>query len=53
MIPGYGDLLYQTGMADKSQAQHIDYVTNAIVKEIQQGDYKEAFIVCAANSATC
>ena len=45
MFNGYGDLLYQFGMADENEKAHIDSETAQGVEFIKRGDYYNAFLV--------
>ncbi len=46
MLSAYGPLLYQIGLADENQLEHINNETAKGVQFIQAGQYYEAFVVC-------
>lgn len=45
MLGGYADFLYQTGLVDELQRQHVKMQTDAGVKLIQEQQWVEAFQV--------
>jgi len=45
MLGGYADFLYQTGLVDELQRQHVKMQTDAGVKLIQEQRWVEAFEV--------
>ncbi len=45
MLNAYGPLLYQIGLADENQLEHINNETAKGVQFIQAGQYYEAFVV--------
>uniref|UniRef100_A0A8C2H302 Probable serine carboxypeptidase CPVL n=1 Tax=Cyprinus carpio TaxID=7962 RepID=A0A8C2H302_CYPCA len=49
MLGGYADFLYQTGLVDELQRQHVQMQTDAGVKLIQEQRWVEAFQVSVIN----
>lgn len=52
MLGGYADFLYQTGLVDELQRQHVQMQTDAGVKLIQEQRWVEAFQVSVINQHT-
>uniref|UniRef100_A0A673GYG9 Probable serine carboxypeptidase CPVL n=1 Tax=Sinocyclocheilus rhinocerous TaxID=307959 RepID=A0A673GYG9_9TELE len=52
MLGGYADFLYQTGLVDELQRQHVQMQTDAGVKLIQEQRWVEAFQVSMINQDT-
>ncbi len=52
MLGGYADFLYQTGLVDELQRQHVQMQTDAGVKLIQEQRWVEAFQVSVINQDT-
>uniref|UniRef100_A0A671L247 Probable serine carboxypeptidase CPVL n=1 Tax=Sinocyclocheilus anshuiensis TaxID=1608454 RepID=A0A671L247_9TELE len=52
MLGGYADFLYQTGLVDELQRQHVQMQTDAGVKLIQEQRWMEAFQVSMINQDT-
>ncbi len=52
MLGGYADFLYQTGLVDELQRQHVQMQTDAVVKLIQEQRWVEAFQVSVINQDT-
>lgn len=46
MFGGYPQLLYQTGLVDEKQREHVQRQIDLVVKYIQQKKWREAFEVC-------
>ena len=45
MIGGYGELLYQIGMATREEADYVNTQTEQGISYIKNGKYSEAFAV--------
>ena len=49
MVSGYGELVYQFGLATRDEADFIIDKTKEAVKYIQNGDFEKAFAVSSKN----